>query len=81
MVRVVIDSTIPCLVRMEITDADGDRTMLELKDIKVNTGVSDARVQLTVPAGTRISRPMGGGKSADDAKPAPEPSTLPGSPK
>ncbi len=59
-VRVLIDTATACLSRMEMTDADGETTLLILKGARVNTGVRDADVELVAPAGTAVSRPLDG---------------------
>jgi outer membrane lipoprotein-sorting protein len=60
-VRVVLDSTVPAVTRLEMTDPDGDRTELAFTNIRVNTGVAESELELHVPAGTRTSRPGSGG--------------------
>jgi outer membrane lipoprotein-sorting protein len=58
-VRVLIDSSIPAIRRMEITDVDGERTEIEFKDIKINASLEDADLALDVPPGTREVYPLG----------------------
>lgn len=58
-VRVLIDTEKACLSRMEMTDADGETTLLLLRSVQLNTGLGD--LSIDVPAGTAVSRPLGGG--------------------
>lgn len=58
IIRVLIDTEAPCMRRLDVTDADGARTTIDLKNVKVNPDVPDGDVELTVPAGTRESRPF-----------------------
>lgn len=46
--------------QMEVTDADGDRTIVVFKEVRTNPGLTDADLELLVPEGTRISRPLEG---------------------
>lgn len=63
-VRVVLDSSVPCVSVIEIVDADDERTEIRFTDVRTNTGVRDAEVALGIPPGTRVSRPLGGGAPA-----------------
>src|SRR6185295_18779565 len=47
--------------QVEVTDADGDRTVVVFKEIRTNTGLKDHDLELTVPEGTRTSHPLEGG--------------------
>ncbi|HTW94813.1 MAG TPA: outer membrane lipoprotein carrier protein LolA [Tepidisphaeraceae bacterium] len=42
------------------TDPDGDVTTIHFTDLRINTGITPADLQLTVPPGTRISHPLSG---------------------
>jgi outer membrane lipoprotein-sorting protein len=59
-VRVVLDSSVPCVSVIEILDADGERTEIRFTEVRTNAGVKESELALEVPAGTRVSRPMGG---------------------
>lgn len=70
-VRVVLDVERACVVRVEVLDADGDRTLIRFDDLKLNAGVRDEDLALRLPAGTRVSRPLegaGGPPPAGDKK-------------
>lgn len=59
-VRVVIERATGCAAVVEIVDADGDTTTIVFTEVKTNTGLADADLNLTVPEGTTIVRPMEG---------------------
>jgi outer membrane lipoprotein-sorting protein len=58
-VRVLIDSDVPAVRRMEIEDADGERTEIEFTNVEVNVTVDDADVAMALPPGTRTVYPLG----------------------
>jgi outer membrane lipoprotein-sorting protein len=57
-VRVLLDVAHAYLVKAEITDADGERTLLSFSDVQINSDVGD--LGLTVPPGTKVSHPLEG---------------------
>ena len=59
-VDVLVDVQTACVVQAEMTDADGDRTVLLFRDVKTNTGLNETDVELVVPDGTRTTRMLGG---------------------
>ena len=59
-VDIVVDVQTACVVQAEMTDADGDRTVLLFRDVKTNTGLNETDVELVVPDGTRTTRMLGG---------------------
>ena len=61
-VRVLLDAQAGYIVRAEMTDADGDRTVLHFSQIKLN--VDPGKLELTVPAGTKIVHPLEGMEGA-----------------
>jgi len=63
-VKVIIDIAAAYATHMEITDADGDRTLIVFTKVKTNAGVSDRELELTFPAGVREVRPLSGGGGA-----------------
>jgi len=65
-VRVLIDSSVPAARRIEIVDADGEKTEIEFKDVEINKNVADEDLILKLPAGTREVHPLG---EAAPAKP------------
>ncbi len=62
-VRVLIDESQPAALRVEISDPDGEVTVIEFSHVEVNRGMKDDEVELTLPAGTRVSKPLGEGAS------------------
>jgi outer membrane lipoprotein-sorting protein len=58
-VRVLLDSKSARMLCVTTIDADGDRTVMRFSDVKINTGLKPADVQLNVPADVKVSRPMG----------------------
>ncbi|MFN0132586.1 MAG: LolA family protein [Phycisphaerales bacterium] len=59
-VRVLLDVARALCLRMEITDAEGDRTEIAFKKIEVGVGLTDESLALVVSRGTAISRPLDG---------------------
>jgi len=59
-VRVALDVTTACVTRVEMLDTDGDRTVIQFTEVKTNTGVKDADLDLVLPPTTKVSRPLDG---------------------
>lgn len=59
-VRVLIDTAIPMVRRVQITNAEGELTDIELSDLRFDRPISAEQMRLRVPEGTLISRPMEG---------------------
>ena len=59
-VRVALDAATACVTRVEMLDTDGDRTVISFTDVKTNTGIRDGELDLSLPAGTKVSRPLDG---------------------
>ena len=57
-VRVLLDFPAAYIVKAEITDTDGDRTLLSFSNVQINANVGD--LDLTVPPGTAVSHPLEG---------------------
>jgi outer membrane lipoprotein-sorting protein len=57
-VRVLLDVAAGYIVRAEMTDADGDRTVLKFTQVKL--GVDPGDLELKVPAGANVTRPLEG---------------------
>jgi outer membrane lipoprotein-sorting protein len=57
-VRVLLDVRNACIMRAEVTDGDGDRTVLSFRDVRLNADVGD--LALVVPPGTSVSHPLEG---------------------
>jgi len=69
-VRVLIDGSTGIARLVEITDADGEVTVMRFTNVKTGTGLKDEQLQLHVPAGTTVSRPLHGEapKAAEEKK-------------
>ena len=64
-VDVLLDSEAAHILELEITDADGDRTHVTFSNVRLDTGVTPADLELSVPADTTISRPLDVKESSD----------------
>ena len=69
-IRVLLDLKTACMSRMEMTDADGDLTVLTFEDVKMNTGLDDKDLRLDAPAGAKVVRPLEA-MEQDNGNPAP----------
>jgi outer membrane lipoprotein-sorting protein len=56
-VRVLLDTTLPCVRRIVLTDPDRETTEIEFKNVQVSIEIRDEELKLVVPEGTRVSRP------------------------
>lgn len=65
-VRVLIDLEAAVGVKLETTDADGERTVIRFRNVRINQGLSDADLELHVPEGTKVSRPLAGMEQRDE---------------
>lgn len=52
LIRITVDVESAYVRELELNHPDGDRTVLRFSDVRVNTGLSEADVSLTVPPGT-----------------------------
>ncbi|HZW07211.1 MAG TPA: outer membrane lipoprotein carrier protein LolA [Phycisphaerales bacterium] len=67
-VRVLIDTAKPAATKVVMTDPEGEETEIAFSNVRLNSGVKDADVELKVPEGVRVSRPLG-----ETARSAPKP--------
>lgn len=58
-VRVLIDESVPSATMIVLTDADGEVTRIEFRNVTLNRGVRDEEIDPKLPAGVRVSRPLG----------------------
>ena len=72
-IRLAVDPAGGFVLRMEITDADDERTVLLLTKHEINTGITEEHLTLTVPDDTRRVRPLGdrGNTTTDGVRDAP----------
>jgi outer membrane lipoprotein-sorting protein len=59
-VRVLVDSGTGLTSRMEVVDPEGDRTLIAFTNTRANTGLAEKDLELKVPEGTKVSRPLDG---------------------
>jgi outer membrane lipoprotein-sorting protein len=64
-VKVIIDMRAAYATHMEVTDSDGERTLIVFSKVQLNAGLTDRDVALEVPAGVSVTRPLSGGGSGD----------------
>lgn len=57
-VCVLLDIRKAYIMKAEVTDSDGDRTVLSFKDVQLNVDVGD--LALVVPPGTAVTHPLEG---------------------
>jgi hypothetical protein len=57
-VRVLIDPTSGLIIRAEMTDPDGDRTILSFSNMRTNTDLDESDLTVRLPFGVRIVRPL-----------------------
>lgn len=60
-VRVLLDADRGVVLVFEVTDPDGEVTIMRFADIKTNVGLSAGDLTLKVPADVKIVRPLGNG--------------------
>jgi hypothetical protein len=60
-VRAVIDRNTAIVRSVEMTAPDGERTEILFRDVKINPGLREQDLKLTIPPGTRVVRPLQGG--------------------
>lgn len=58
-VRALLDPETPAVVALEITDADGDRTVIRFTEVRTNTGLEEADVTLKLGEDIEVSYPLG----------------------
>jgi len=59
-VRVRIDTRLGLADRVEVIDAEGDRTVITFSNLRTNVGLSEQEVARDLPEGTEITRPLEG---------------------
>jgi outer membrane lipoprotein-sorting protein len=70
-VTVLIDANRGFIRSFQLIDTDGERTLIHFKDVKINSGIEDARLELRIPAGVKTVRPL------ENFGPTPGPATRP----
>lgn len=59
-VTVLLDPARALLTQLEVTDVDGETTLLRFTDVQINPPLDAAALDLQVPEGTTIVRPLEG---------------------
>jgi outer membrane lipoprotein-sorting protein len=57
-IRVLLDATTGLIDKLEMTDPDGDRTLIKFSNAKLNVGLHDAQLQIQAPTDVKITRPL-----------------------
>ena len=57
-VRVLLDAQQGLIVRLEMRDPDGDRTLLVFSNVKKNVGLKDEQLMIAAPGDVKITRPL-----------------------
>ena len=69
-VRVLLDAQRGLIIRLEMRDPDGDRTLISFANVKTNVGLKDGDLRIAAPADVKITRPLAAveGGSQEGAK-------------
>jgi outer membrane lipoprotein-sorting protein len=59
-VKVLIDIASACAKMVEITDPDGERTVIVFSKVRANAGLRDSELALDVPSGVKVVHPLEG---------------------
>ena len=57
-VRVLLDAQRGLIIRLEMRDSDGDRTLISFANVKTNVGLTDGDLRIAAPADVKITRPL-----------------------
>ena len=57
-VRVLLDAQRGLIVRLEMRDSDGDRTLISFANVKTNAGLRDDDLRIAAPAEVKVTRPL-----------------------
>ncbi len=58
-VKVLIDEAGPSATKVVMTDPDGEETEIVFSHVQLNGGVRDDEVELSLPDGVKVSKPLG----------------------
>ncbi len=62
-VRVLLDPERGFMLVFEMTDPDGEQTVIRFTKLKANNGLADDALTLDAPAGVKVVRPLDGAES------------------
>jgi outer membrane lipoprotein-sorting protein len=57
-IRVLLDATRGLIVRLEMRDSDGERTVIRFSNAKTNSGLKDEQLTIAAPADVKVTRPL-----------------------
>ena len=57
-VRVLLDASRGLIVRLEMRDSDGDRTLIRFSSVTTNSGLKDEQLTIAAPADVKVTRPL-----------------------
>ena len=66
-VKVLIDESRPAATKVVMTDPEGEETEILFTNVRLNAGVKADELELKLPEGVRIFRPLGEGNGAKEA--------------
>lgn len=58
--RVLLDADRGLVLAFELIDPDGERTVIRFSNLRGNAGLGDDAMQLQLPAGVKVTRPLEG---------------------
>jgi outer membrane lipoprotein-sorting protein len=61
-VTVLLEVATGFVKRAQTIDTDGDRMVLSFASVRINTDLADRDLEMAVPPGTTVTRPLEGGK-------------------
>jgi outer membrane lipoprotein-sorting protein len=71
-VRVLLDAQRGLIIRLEMGDPDGDRTVITFSNVQINAPLQDGDLALHPPTDVKITRPLAGLESNPSASPTPQ---------
>jgi outer membrane lipoprotein-sorting protein len=57
-IRVLLDMERGFMIRFEMTDPDGERTLMSFSNVRVNTGLDESQLKIRVPPDVKVVRPL-----------------------
>jgi outer membrane lipoprotein-sorting protein len=72
-VRVLLEVERGLIVRFEMLDADGDRTLITFSNVKTNIGLKDEQLKIAAPADVKVTRPLAAIESGAESRPETRP--------
>ena len=59
-VRVLLDASRGLIIRLEMRDSDGDRTLISFSNVKTNVGLKEGDLRIAAPTDVTLTRPLAG---------------------